>query len=68
MWMPLRLQLTMGFFGESEPLASAMTEETVPVSPSRVCPLRPLPINFDAALHRLFEGDREFMKTMLLEF
>jgi PAS domain S-box-containing protein len=27
-----------------------------------------LPIHFDIALHRLFDGDRDFMKAMLLEF
>jgi len=57
----------VGLFGESGTLASAMTKETVPVSQASSSSSA-LPINFDAALHRLFEGDREFMKTMLLEF
>jgi two-component system sensor histidine kinase/response regulator len=53
-----------GLFGESAP---ARAHETASVAPTEVA-APALPIDFDVALHRLFDGDRDFMKTMLVEF
>jgi CheY-like chemotaxis protein/HPt (histidine-containing phosphotransfer) domain-containing protein len=55
-----------GLFGESGSTSST-TKEPASV-PQTESPPTGLPINFDVALHRLFEGDRDFMRSMLLEF
>jgi two-component system sensor histidine kinase/response regulator len=58
------LNIDDGLFGESAP---ARAREPVTVAPADVA-APALPIDFDVALHRLFDGDRDFMKTMLVEF
>jgi two-component system sensor histidine kinase/response regulator len=55
-----------GLFGEPASPASLSTEEVAPVSPAESPPAA-LPADFEQALHR-FDGDRDFMKQMFLEF
>jgi two-component system sensor histidine kinase/response regulator len=56
-----------GLFGESGSSSVFVTGETTP-APEAEPSSTALPVNYDVALHRLFDGDRDFMKTMLLEF
>jgi two-component system, sensor histidine kinase and response regulator len=56
-----------GLFGESGSPAVIGAEEA-DTAPEAEPSSPALPVNFDVALHRLFDGDRDFMKTMLLEF
>jgi two-component system sensor histidine kinase/response regulator len=55
-----------GLFGEPASPASPSMKEATPISPAESPPAA-LPVDFEQALHR-FDGDRDFMKQMFLEF
>ena len=63
----LNVEVDDGLFGESTQVPARESVSTAPAEAAAPA-LPELPINFDVALYRLFDGDREFMKTMLLEF